>query len=41
MDHLERVGQNLLRKPVSRINLDKGVYEAVGNGETNETALKR
>lgn len=36
------VGERLLKKPVSRVNLETGVFEPVGNGEgTNEDALRR
>lgn len=42
LENLVRVGEELLKKPVSRVNLDTGVYEPVGNGEgTNEEALRR
>ncbi|XP_010939456.1 patatin-like protein 2 isoform X1 [Elaeis guineensis] len=35
-------GERLLKKPVSRGNLETGVFEAVGNGDrTNEDALRR
>ncbi|KAJ0984737.1 hypothetical protein J5N97_003093 [Dioscorea zingiberensis] len=40
--HLVKVGEQLLKKPVSRVNLETGVFEPVGNREgTNEQALKR
>lgn len=38
---LVKVGEKLLDKPTSKINLDKGVYEAVENGGTNKEALRR
>ncbi|XP_039145324.1 patatin-like protein 2 [Dioscorea cayenensis subsp. rotundata] len=39
---LVKVGEQLLKKPVSRVNLETGVFEPVGNGEgSNEEALKR
>lgn len=42
LDNLVRAGEILLKKPVSRVNLETGVYEPVGNGEgTNEEALRR
>ncbi|CAA6659450.1 unnamed protein product [Spirodela intermedia] len=42
LDNLVKVGEILLKKPVSRVNLETGVYEPVGNGEgTNEEALRR
>lgn len=41
MDLVKR-GEQLLKKPVSRVNLERGVFEPVGNGEgTNEDALRR
>ncbi|KAK1278474.1 hypothetical protein QJS04_geneDACA020843 [Acorus gramineus] len=41
LQDLLKVGQNLLKKPVSRVNLDTGVYEAVEGEGTNEEALTR
>ncbi|CAN4082882.1 unnamed protein product [Withania somnifera] len=41
LEGLVKVGERLLEKPTSRINLDKGVYEAVENGGTNKEALRR
>ncbi|CAL9061511.1 unnamed protein product [Musa banksii] len=42
LDDLVSVGERLLKKPVSRVNLETGVFEPVGNGEgTNEDALRR
>ncbi|XP_065049973.1 patatin-like protein 2 [Musa acuminata AAA Group] len=42
LDDLVTVGERLLKKPVSRVNLETGVFEPVGNGEgTNEDALRR
>ncbi|KAK1263310.1 hypothetical protein QJS04_geneDACA011887 [Acorus gramineus] len=38
---LLKVGQDLLKKPVSRVNLDTGVYEPVEGEGTNEEALTR
>lgn len=38
---LVEIGENLLKKPVSRINLETGVHEQVEYGVTNEEALKR
>ncbi|POO02778.1 LOW QUALITY PROTEIN: Patatin-related protein [Trema orientale] len=38
---LVEVGQNLLKKPVSRLNVETGLYEPIKNGGTNEEALKR
>ncbi|KAG9450953.1 hypothetical protein H6P81_010918 [Aristolochia fimbriata] len=39
LDNLQRVGQALLMKPVSRVNLRTGSYEPVPNGGTNQDAL--
>ncbi|KAK1308110.1 hypothetical protein QJS10_CPA09g00351 [Acorus calamus] len=41
LQDLLKVGQNLLKKPVSLVNLDTGVYEAVEGEGTNEEALTR
>ncbi|KAL1822124.1 hypothetical protein ACET3Z_008902 [Daucus carota] len=41
LEKLVGIGEKLLKKPVSRINLDTGVYEQVDNGGTNEEALIR
>ncbi|CBI21445.3 patatin-like protein 1 [Vitis vinifera] len=41
MNELVKVGEELLKKPVSRVNLDTGEYEAIKNGGTNEEALRR
>lgn len=40
LDDLVKVGEELLKKPVSRVNLDTGKYEA-SNTETNAGALVR
>lgn len=40
LDNLVRIGEQLLDKRVSSVNLDTGRYEPVGN-ETNREALKR
>ncbi|KAK8931160.1 hypothetical protein KSP39_PZI016993 [Platanthera zijinensis] len=41
LEALVKIGQELLKKPVSRVNVETGVYEpAVGEG-TNEEALTR
>ena len=40
LQNLVKVGENLLKKPVSRINLQTGVFEPLNKG-TNEEALKR
>lgn len=41
MEKLVEVGNNLLKKPVSRVNLDTGHYEPLEDAGTNEEALKR
>ncbi|XP_076949395.1 patatin-like protein 1 [Bidens hawaiensis] len=41
MAKLEEIGENLLAKPVSRVNLKTGLSEQIGNGQTNAQALKR
>ncbi|CAH9060854.1 unnamed protein product [Cuscuta epithymum] len=41
MDLLEQIGNDLLKKPVSRVNLDTGKFEAVQGEGTNEEALTR
>ncbi|KAL8110305.1 hypothetical protein AgCh_026144 [Apium graveolens] len=38
---LVRIGENLLKKPVSRINLHNGAHEQVENSGTNEEELRR
>lgn len=40
LDNLVKVGEELLKKPVSRVNLETGVYE-ICNHETNKEALVR
>lgn len=40
LQNLVKVGKNLLKKPVSRVNLQTGAYEPLNKG-TNEEALKR
>ncbi|XP_062157620.1 patatin-like protein 2 [Alnus glutinosa] len=40
LDDLVKAGEALLKKPVSRVNLETGIFE-VANHETNENALKR
>jgi hypothetical protein len=40
LDHLVKVGQGLLKKPISRVNLDTGVFKP-SSEETNEQALIR
>ncbi|KAL6222564.1 hypothetical protein ACLB2K_005956 [Fragaria x ananassa] len=41
LENLVEVGEQLLMKQVSRMNLDTGLYEPVENGGTNEVALQR
>ncbi|CAN1343691.1 Patatin-like protein 1 [Linum perenne] len=41
MQNLVRVGEKLLKSPVTRQNLDTGRYEPVENGGTNEETLQR
>ncbi|KAF8377525.1 hypothetical protein HHK36_030907 [Tetracentron sinense] len=41
LENLVKVGEGLLKKPVSRVNLDTGLSETVENGGTNEEALKK
>lgn len=39
LNHLVQVGKELLKKPVSRINLETGFADPVGNGKTNAEQL--
>jgi hypothetical protein len=41
MEALIGIGKELLKKPVSRVNIDTGMYEAVDGEGTNEDALAR
>ncbi|KAF8765559.1 hypothetical protein HU200_008425 [Digitaria exilis] len=41
MEALIGIGQELLKKPVSRVNIDTGVYEPVNGEGTNEEELSR
>ncbi|XP_061341407.1 patatin-like protein 3 [Gastrolobium bilobum] len=41
LDNLVKVGEQLLKKTVARINLDTGLYEPVQDKGTNEEELKR
>ncbi|XP_042966032.1 patatin-like protein 2 isoform X2 [Carya illinoinensis] len=41
LDKLVGIGEELLKKPVSRVNLKNGVSETVENGGTNEEALRK
>ncbi|XP_058228440.1 patatin-like protein 3 [Rhododendron vialii] len=40
LDNLVEVGEKLLKKPVSRVNINTGRNEPIPNGGTNEDALK-
>jgi hypothetical protein len=40
LDDLVKTSETLLKKPISRMNLETGIFE-VANKETNEEALKR
>ncbi|CAA2995751.1 patatin 2 [Olea europaea subsp. europaea] len=41
LNKLVEIGQSLLKKSVSRVNLDSGLFEPIENGGTNEDALKK
>ncbi|KAI3437370.1 Patatin [Psidium guajava] len=41
LEGLVKVGEHLLKKPVSRVNVETGRYEPIENAGTNEEALKR
>jgi len=41
LNNLVIVGEKLLKKKVTRVNLDTGLYEPVPDKGTNEEALKR
>ncbi|XP_068475733.1 patatin-like protein 2 isoform X2 [Phaseolus vulgaris] len=41
LQKLSEIGQNLLKKSVSRVNLENGLFEPLANGETNQHALTR
>ncbi|KAF8772308.1 hypothetical protein HU200_005900 [Digitaria exilis] len=41
MESLMRIGRELLKKPVARVNIETGVYEPVDGEGTNEEALAR
>ncbi|KAI5404368.1 hypothetical protein KIW84_051506 [Lathyrus oleraceus] len=41
LENLCQIGERLLEKPVSKVNLKTNVFEPIENGETNEEALKR
>jgi hypothetical protein len=39
LQRLEEIGKELLKKPVSRVNLDNGRFEETKDGGTNKEAL--
>ncbi|KAL5982418.1 Proteolipid protein 2 [Asimina triloba] len=41
LENLVQIGQGLLKKPVSRVNLETGINEPITNEGTNEQVLKR
>ncbi|KAJ1375751.1 Patatin-like phospholipase domain [Sesbania bispinosa] len=41
LEKLGQIGERLLKKPVSKVNLETGLFEPIQNGETNEDALRR
>lgn len=41
LENLVEVGNTLLQKPISNMDLDTGLYEPVENGGTNQQALQR
>lgn len=41
LENLVKVGEELLKKPVSGVNIETGLNEPIPNGGTNEDALKR
>ncbi|KAL5557069.1 hypothetical protein UlMin_039305, partial [Ulmus minor] len=41
LKNLVEVGKKLLKKPMTHLNLETGLYEPVQNGPTNEDELKR
>ncbi|XP_030955851.1 patatin-like protein 2 isoform X1 [Quercus lobata] len=41
LEKLQYIGERILKKPVSRVNLETGLSEPVENGGTNEEALKK
>ncbi|KAL7127448.1 hypothetical protein ABFS83_14G253900 [Erythranthe nasuta] len=40
LEKLVQIGNNLLKKPVSRVDLETGLFEPIDNGGTNADALK-
>ncbi|XP_024022961.1 patatin-like protein 1 [Morus notabilis] len=41
LDKLVQIGEQLLKKPLARVNLETGLSEPLENGVTNKDALKR
>ncbi|CAA7401624.1 unnamed protein product [Spirodela intermedia] len=42
LENLVNIGEKLLKKPLSRVNLETGIFEPIANGGgTNEEALRR
>lgn len=41
LENLVKVGEELLKKPVSRMNCQTGIYEPVDDAGTNIEALKK
>ncbi|XP_027772053.1 patatin-like protein 2 isoform X1 [Solanum pennellii] len=41
LERLVKIGEKLLKKPLSRVNLETGLSESIPKGGTNEEALKR
>ncbi|EEF38753.1 patatin-like protein 5 isoform X2 [Ricinus communis] len=41
LEDLVKIGEDILQKPVSRVNKDSGIFEPVENEGTNEEALTR
>ncbi|PON46863.1 hypothetical protein PanWU01x14_248500, partial [Parasponia andersonii] len=41
LDKLVQIGEQLLKKPLVRVNLDTGLTEPVENGGTNEDSVKK
>ena len=41
LENLAKVGEGLLKKPVSRVDLETGIFKPLENEGTNEEVLKR
>lgn len=41
LNQLLKIGEKLLQKPVSRVNLETGLFESIENGGTNADTLKK